>query len=143
MSMLVASLIFVALLAVAIAHFIWSIGGTWPIRNEALLAKTVVGLPGITKMPPKIASFAVAAAVLAAGIVALSLADDMAGGGWLTAVGVLLGLLFLGRGTLGYTAGWRARFSEEPFATLDRKNYSPLCLAIGAGFLILVVVRLT
>lgn len=143
MSMLVASLIFVALLAVAIAHFIWSIGGTWPIRNEALLAKTVVGLPGITKMPPKIASFAVAAAVLAAGVIALSLADDTAGGGWLTAIGILLGLLFLGRGAVGYSAGWRARFPEEPFATLDRKNYSPLCLAIGAGFLILVVTRLT
>ena len=50
--------------------------------------------------------------------------------------------VFIGRGILGYTAGWRARFPTEPFATLDRKNYSPLCLWIGAGFLILVLMRL-
>ncbi|MHB1110784.1 MAG: DUF3995 domain-containing protein [Devosia sp.] len=142
MSMLVASVIFVALLAVAIAHLVWSIGGTWPIRDEALLAKTVVGLPGITRMPPKFMSLAVAAATLAAGVGALSLADDTAGGGWLTAIGALLGLAFLGRGIIGYTAGWRARFPEEPFATLDRNNYSPMSLAIGAGFLALVGMRL-
>lgn len=142
MSMLVASLIFVLLLAVAIAHFIWSVGGTWPIRNETLLAKTVVGQPGITKMPPKLASFAVAAAMLGAGFVALSLADETGGGAGLTALGALLGLAFLARGAIGYTAGWRARFPEEPFATLDRKNYSPLCLALGAGFLVLVLMRL-
>jgi len=142
MSMAVSSIVFVALLAVAIAHFIWSVGGTWPIRNAELLAKTVVGRPGITRMPPRIASFAVAAAALAAGVVALSLADHTAGGAWLSAIGVLLGLLFIARGVLGYTAGWRARFPEEPFATLDRRNYSPLSLALGAGFLILVVMRL-
>lgn len=142
MSMIVASLVFVLLLAVAIAHFIWSVGGTWPIRNEGLLAKTVVGRPGVTKMPPRLASFSVAAALLAAGIVALSLADATGGGAWLTALGALLGLAFLGRGVVGYTAGWRARFPEEPFATLDRRNYSPLSLAIGAGFLILVLMRL-
>ena len=55
---------------------------------------------------------------------------------------MLLALVFLARGVLGYTAGWRARFPTEPFATLDRKNYSPLCLVLGAGFLILVVMRL-
>jgi len=141
MSMLIAALIFVALLAVAIAHFIWSIGATWPIRDEVLLAKAVVGLPGITRMPPRIMSFAVAAATLAAGVIALSLADDTAGGFGLSALGVLIALVFLGRGAIGYTAGWRARFPEEPFATLDRKNYSPLCLALGAGFLILVAMR--
>jgi hypothetical protein len=143
MSMLVAAVVFVPLLAIAIAHFIWSVGGTWPIRDEALLAKTVVGRPGITRMPPRIMSFAGALGTLAAGVAALSLADDAAGGLWLTIAGALLAAVFLGRGAIGYTAGWRARFPEEPFATLDRKNYSPLCLVIGAGFLILVVLRLT
>jgi hypothetical protein len=74
--------------------------------------------------------------------VALSLADPVAGGPGLTLLGVLLALLFIGRGVLGYTPGWRARFSAEPFASLDRKNYSPLCFWIGAGFLILVLMRL-
>ena len=30
----------------------------------------------------------------------------------------------------------------EPFRTLDRKTYSPLCLALGVGFIVLVVMRL-
>ena len=142
MNMVVGSLTFVPLLMVAVAHLIWALGGSWPIRNEALLAQTVVGLPGITKMPPKLASFAVFLFVLAAGVVALALADHTSGSWWLTALGVVLAVVFIGRGVLGYTAGWRARFPTEPFATLDRKNYSPLCLWIGAGFLILVIMRL-
>jgi hypothetical protein len=142
MNMVVGSLTFVPLLMVAVAHFLWSFGRTWPIRNETLLAQTVVGLPGITRMPNRLLMFAVALLILAAGVVALSLADHTSGGPWLTALGVLLALVFLARGVLGYTPGWRARFPTEPFATLDRKNYSPLCFWIGAGFLILVLMRL-
>lgn len=141
MSMIVSSLIFVALLAVAIAHFLWSIGRTWPIRDEALLAKTVVGVPGITRMPPKIATFGVAIATLTAAIVALALADDVSGGPWLSALGVALALVFFARGVIGYTA-WFARLTpEEPFRTLDRRNYSPLCLLLGAGFATLAIMR--
>jgi hypothetical protein len=76
------------------------------------------------------------------GLVALSLADHNAGAWWLTALGVLLAAVFLGRGALGYTAGWQARHSLEPFVTNDRRVYSPLCLIVGAGFLILVIMRL-
>ena len=141
MSMIVAALIFVLLLAVSIAHFSWSVGGTWPIRDPVLLAKTVVGRPGVTRVP-KLAALVIAIVVLAIGVFALALADHSAGDWWLTAIGVLLAIAFLGRGAVGYTAGWRARYSEEPFATLDRRNYSPLCLIIGAGFLILVIMRL-
>ncbi|MDC9825867.1 DUF3995 domain-containing protein [Devosia sp. ZB163] len=141
MSMFVAALIFVVLLAVAIAHFMWAIGSPWPIRDPALLARTVIGRPGVTRVP-RLASLAVSILVLAAGVFALSLADHTAGGWWLSVVGLLLAALFLGRGAIGYTDGWRARFSEEPFATLDRKNYSPLCLALGIGYLLLVIMRL-
>ena len=141
MSMLIAALIFVVLLAVAIAHFLWSIGSRWPIRDPELLARTVVGKPGVTRVP-KFASFIVSLLVLAAGVLALSLADHTAGGWWLTLLGVLLTAVFIGRGALSYTSGWRARFPTEPFATLDRKNYGPLCFWIGAGFLILVIMRL-
>ncbi|MDB5540487.1 MAG: hypothetical protein JWQ89_2214 [Devosia sp.] len=141
MSMVVAALIFVVLLAVALAHFLWAVGSPWPIRDPVLLARTVIGRPGVTRVP-RLASLVVSLLVLAAGVLALSLADHDAGGVGLTLVGVVLAALFLGRGALGYTDRWRARFPEEPFATLDRKNYSPLCLAIGVGFLILVIMRL-
>ena len=141
MSMLIAALIFVVLLAVAIAHFLWSIGSRWPIRDPELLARTVIGKPGVVRVP-KLASFIISLLVLAAGLLALSLADHTAGGWWLTLIGVLLAAVFLGRGAIGYTERWRATFSVEPFATLDRKNYSPICLALGAGYLILGIMRL-
>jgi hypothetical protein len=141
MGMFVAALIFVALLAVSIAHLLWALGRTWPIKNEMLLAQTVVGTPGVTRMPPRLASLAVAVATLAAGIVALALADRTGGGLPLDLAGVLLAALFAARGVVGYTGNWRKRFPTEPFATLDRRNYSPLCLALGAGFLVLVVMR--
>lgn len=142
MSMLIAALVFIPLLAIAMAHFVWSLGGTWPIRNPELLARTVVGRSGITTMPPRILSFGVAALTLAAGVLALALADPTGGGPLLDGLGLLAGLLFLARGAAGYTAAWRVRFPEEPFATLDRKTYAPLCLLLGAGFLILVLMRL-
>ena len=142
MNMLVGSLTFVPLLMVALAHFFWAFGSTWPIKNETLLAQTVVGLPGITQMPNRMVTFIVSLLILAAGIVALSLADRTSGGWQLTTLGVVLAAIFVGRGILGYPPGWRARFPTEPFATLDRKNYSPLCFWIGAGFLILVLMRL-
>ncbi|MEO7222788.1 MAG: DUF3995 domain-containing protein [Devosia sp.] len=142
MNMIVASLTFVPLLMVACAHFLWSLGRTWPIRNEVLLAQSVVGTPGITQMPNKLLIFVVSLLILASGIVALALADHASGGWWLTVLGALLAIVFIGRGVLGYTEVWRERFPTEPFATLDRRNYSPLCFWIGAGFVILVVMRL-
>jgi hypothetical protein len=140
MSMFVAALIFVVLLTVSIAHLMWAVGSPWPIRDPVLLAKTVIGVPGVTRVP-RFASLVISIAVLAAGVAALALADHTGGGLLLSLVGIVLAAVFLGRGAIGYTAGWRARFSEEPFATLDRKNYSPLCIALGVGFLLLVTMR--
>lgn len=142
MSMLVASLMFVALLAVSFAHFLWSLGRTWPIRNEKLLAQTVVGLKDIEHMPPRIASLAVSMATLAAGILALALADKAAGGIWLTLAGLLPASLFLARGILGYTPWWAERTPEPNFRLNDARVYSPLCIALGLGFIALVALRL-
>ena len=142
MSIPLASLMFVLLLSVAVAHLLWSIGQTWPIRDEKLLAQTVVGTRDIQKMPPRLASFAVAVATFAAGILALSLADHDSGGMLLTLAGIALAAIFLGRGIAGYTPGWAARTPEPNFRLNDRRVYSPLCLLLGAGFLALVFMRL-
>lgn len=141
MNMVVGSLTFVPLLMVAVAHLLWSVGRTWPIKNETLLAQTVIGSSGITSMPNKLLLFAGALVLLAGGILALALADHNSGGWWLTVLGVLAAAVAIARGVLAYTPGWRARFPTEPFASLDRKNYAPLSFWIGAGFLILVVMR--
>src|SRR5690606_14671964 len=116
--------VFVALLALAIANFVWSLGGTWPIRNRDLLVRTVSGRPGRAKMPSRWLSLLLALFMLGAGIAALALADDSAGGVPLDIVGLALAALFLARGGAGYTHAWRRTFTAEPFATLDRRTYS-------------------
>ncbi len=141
MNMIIASIVFVILLAVGLAHLLWSVGSRWPIKDPELLAKTVIGRPGITRVP-RLISLVIAIVTLAAGVFALSLADHDAGAWWLTAIGVGLAAVFLGRGAFGYTAAFRSRYSLEPFVTNNRRVYSPLCLIVGAGFLILVIMRL-
>jgi len=142
MSTIIAILVFLPLLTVGLAHLFWALGTTWPIQSEALLAQTVVGRPGITRMPNRLITSLIALLLFAASVIAIGLADPAEGGLSRTALGILLAIVFLARGVIGYTPGWRARYPTEPFATLDRKNYSPLCLWIGAGFLILVIMRL-
>ncbi len=141
MSMLVAAFIFIPQLAVAIALLIWSLGGSWPLRDRTLLAATIMGGRG-PRLPSRPMLFLLALTALATGTVALALADHASGGWWLSVLGAVLGALFLARGVRGYTRAWRAAHAEEPFATLDRRNYSPAALVIGAGFLILVLLRL-
>ena len=142
MSMLIAAFMFIILLAVATAHLLWSIGRTWPIRGEKLLAQTVVGTANIERMPPRLASFAIAVATLAAGVLAMSLADHDSGGLALTLLGLPFAAIFLARGIVGYTAWWAARTPEPNFRLNDRLVYSPACLFLGAGFLALVLMRL-
>ena len=142
MSMLVAALMFIVLLAVAFAVFLWSLGVSWPIRNRQLLAQTVVGTRGVERMPPRLALFALAAAMFAAGVVALSLADHDSGGLPLTLLALPLAVVFLLRGALGYTRWWTERTPEPNFRLNDRRVYSPLALALGAGYLILFLMRL-
>ena len=141
MSMLIAALVFIPLLTLSMAHFLWTLGGTWPIREEKLLAQTVVGTAGVTHMPPRWASFGVAVLTMAAGILALALADHTSGGTILSILGLPAAAIFLYRGILGYTPGWIAKTPEPNFRLNDRRVYSPLCLAIGIGFIVLVILR--
>lgn len=142
MSMLIAAFMFIALLAVSTAHLLWSFGFTWPIRGEKLLAQTVVGFRDIERMPPRLASFAVAVVTLAAGILALALADHDSGGLSLTLLGLPLAIVFLARGIIGYTAWWTEKTPEANFRLNDARVFSPLCLFLGAGFVALVILRL-
>ncbi|KKC37468.1 hypothetical protein WH87_11855 [Devosia epidermidihirudinis] len=140
--MLIAAFMFIALLAVSFAHFLWSIGRTWPIRNEKLLAQTVVGTAGVERMPPRLASFGIAVLLLVAGVFALALADHDGGGQLLTVCGFGLALVFLARGVVGYTSWWAAQTPEPNFRLNDRRVYSPLCLFLGVGFVALAIMRL-
>jgi hypothetical protein len=141
-SMLISALLCVVLLAISFAHLMWSLGVKWPTKDEALLARTVTGFEGATKMPPRWMSLGVAVLTFAACVWALALADHDGGGPLLTLIGVALGAVFLARGVIGYTARWQKKTPEEPFRTNDRRVYSPLCIVLGVGFLALVLMRL-
>ena len=51
-----------------------------------------------------------------------------------TVIAVLIAIVFLARGIAGYVPAWRRRFSVEPFASRDKRLFSPLCLLIAAGY---------
>ncbi len=143
MIMGIAALVFIPLLAVSIACLLWAIGRTWPLRDREMLAMVLSGRPAGPRLPSRWLFLLAAVLALAAGVIALSLADETAGGATLNALGLLLGIIFLARGIAGYAPQWRAAYPAEPFASLDRKSYSPLALWVGAGFLLLVLLRLT
>ena len=58
-----------------------------------------------------------------------------------TVLGVLVALVFAGRGVAPYTTAWRQRFSRQPFATMDQSWYGPLCLLLAICFVILLFQR--
>jgi hypothetical protein len=141
MNMFISSFMFIALFAIAIAHVLWGFGRTWPLRDEKLLAQTVVGTAGVERMPPRLASLGVGIFAMAAGIFALALADHDSGGTWMSIAGIGCGLLFLARGVAGYTGWWAAQTPEPNFRFNDRRVYSPVCIFLGLGFFALVAIR--
>jgi hypothetical protein len=130
-----------ALAALALVHAYWGAGGYWPAATAHDLALTVVGAPGIRRMPPPTSCFAVAVVLMAvaiwplgaSGVIPLRLAPRLM---QLAGAGIIL--VFLLRGIAPYFSAWRRIWPEQPFARLDRHVYGPLCLALGTGCLILL-----
>jgi hypothetical protein len=133
----ISAILFAVLAALALLHAYWGAGGRWPASNDRELAETVVG---VAKLPSAAACYCVAFALAATGVWALLTACILFPP-WpleLTwAGGLAAALLFLVRGFGGYHPAWRRWHPLEPFATNDRRFYSPLCLAIGFAYLIL------
>jgi hypothetical protein len=126
----------VVLAAIAGVHFYWAFGGLWPGDSEDQLVRTVVGDPKLERMPATWLTTLVAAALGAMAIWPLLL-SRLVGGGLAVAGSGVLAAIFLARGVAGYLPAWQRRHPLEPFARLDRALYSPLCIVLGAGFLIL------
>jgi len=124
------------LLAIAGAHAYWGVGGIWPARSAAVLARTVIG-DGRSRMPPPWSCFVVAGLLAVVGAlpwVMLRWPQDHL----VLVVTIVVSAVFFIRGSAGYSPRWRSRFSAEPFAKLDMQLYSPLCMALAAGFLLLL-----
>jgi hypothetical protein len=143
---LLAVLLWIVLAAIATLHAAWGLGSHWPCESEERLVKAAGGTPGVRKMHPPASCFTVAA--LLAGVSAWPLFAvrllPEAWPRWLTLLaGAGIAAVFVARGLAGYTSWWRARFSEQPFARLDRLAYSPLCLLLGAGYLTILIARVS
>jgi hypothetical protein len=124
------------LFVVAALHAWWGLGGTWPERTAGDLARAVVG-DGRTRMPPPWSCFSVAALlVLVAAWPWAMLAAP--GSQPVLVVGIVAAAVFFVRGMAGYSPRWRRRFSAEPFATRDMRLYSPLCMILGTGLMVLL-----
>ena len=128
--------------AIAGLHAYWGSGCIWPAASAEQLAKTVVGRPGITKMPSPAACFVVAgllAMVAAWPLFAAGLLPEPWSRRFTLLVGPMLAAVFVGRGIATWKPGWRDYFPEQPFARLDRLVYSPLCLLLGIGYFTLLI----
>jgi hypothetical protein len=135
---------FAMLSAVAVMHVLWGFGLRWPAHDERSLVAMVVGATGRTRMPAPTACFAAAGAIFIAGLVPLALADILrvaAPPVLVTVVGLATAAVFGTRGCAAYSPTWRRRFSQQPFAKLDRNWYGPLCLVLAAIMLLLVLKR--
>ena len=130
------------LLVITTLHVYWGIDGIWPGRDGASCAHAVVGFRGVDEMPTPFASFAVAACLTLATLWPMALEGVFASPFpkiGLAATSLLIALVFLARGIAGFTPWWRRLTPEQPFARLDIRYYSPLCLALGLGFAVLAV----
>jgi hypothetical protein len=118
--------------ALAALPYQWSRGSHWPEASEEALARAIVG-DGRRRMPPRLACLAVSCVLAMVAIWPLCVA---AGATELPVpqTSVIIGGVFVGRGLAGYVPRWRQLFSDEPFATRDKRYYSPLCLVLGLGY---------
>ena len=130
------------LLVVAFMHAAWGFGVVWPANSQAELSATVVGTPEAQQMPANVVTMGVAALIALAGLWPLfwrallwypqSVPQTLIWFGmW------ALSVIFLGRGVLGYLP--TSSQTTQPFYRLNRLFYSPLCLVLGLGFLVLVL----
>lgn len=135
-------LIFFVLVATAGIHVLWGLGKTWPMRSKQELINAVVGSKGLTRMPSMGLTLMVAVGIAAAGVFALW------GGGvvelplplWMRKASLaVLAVIFLLRGAVTYLQFGPITNTVEPFRTLNMRYYSPLILAIGIGYLVLLL----
>lgn len=143
--MIIVSALFIALVLglTSALHFYWAAGGMWPARDEQSLARTVIGGNGIAGMPDRRLTIVVASCI------ALAAVWPMLWLGWivtpapdwlLTAGMAVLSIVFIARGIAGFVPAVKKMNSEEPFATLNARYFSPLIVLLG---LILTVLLLT
>lgn len=143
MAELVGNCLAIVLAACGLLYLFWAAGATFPFANEQALARSLIGRRGITRLPSRAAFVYLGFLLLAAALAAFLL------GGFseavpeskpfLAPVGLLLGFVFLGRGIAGVLPAFERAAPEQPYLSLNRRFYSPLCAVAGAAFLFLAL----
>jgi hypothetical protein len=137
------AILIVVLVALAALHAWWGVGGRWPGHDERSLVELVIGRTRSMRMPSLVRCLLVASALFAAaGLVAVKskviAVDFGTAGEVLVQVGFwIAGAVFALRGLAGYIRPVFAYADGTPFASLNRRFYSPLCLLIAAGFAVI------
>jgi hypothetical protein len=130
----ISAMLIAMLVALALLHAFWGLGGRWPGHNERSLVALVVGRTHLMRMPGIVASMLVAAALLASIQDKLLSVDFGAPGEKIMHAGFWLACaVFALRGVAGFIPPIFAYADDTPFARLDRLVYSPLCLFIALG----------
>ncbi len=142
--MISAVAIVLALLLAAIAglHAYWGRGGLWPAASEDELIATVIGNASARRMPSPGLCLLVALAIAVTAIWPLLLALGSSAGALRPLFllgGIAITAIFLLRGIAGFLPAWRRLHPREPFASYDRRYYSPLCLLIAASYAVLLL----
>lgn len=123
-------------------HAYWGRGGLWPAASEDELIATVIGNARAKRMPSPGLCLRVALAIAVTAVWPLLLVQ-ISGTAILRPLlrlgGLAIMAVFLLRGLAGYLPAWRRLHSREPFASYDRRYYSPLCLLIAAGYAVLLL----
>jgi len=135
----IAPVLCIILTGVAVLHLHWVFGGYWPAANRAALPQTVVGSQDITRMPPAWLTVIVALLIFAAGMLPMLWVFHPLMPRLLWLAMTIMTAIFTLRGIASFTPYWRKMQAGEPFATLDRKYFGPLCLTLGFGFAFLLL----
>lgn len=120
------------LAAIAGVHFAWGTGSAWPARDRAALADAVVGRRDGEVPSPAACFFVAGLLAIAAALLGTppAVAARVRRAGVRTVVAVLA--LRGGVGLAGRTDLLSPGSSSARFRSLDRRFYSPLCLALAA-----------
>lgn len=137
MALALALVLSTALLALAGIHLYWGLGGRWPGHDEASMVEHVVGRTRGMRAPGLLASVAVALALAAGGVLVAATLTPTVWDPQLKAARWVLFVVFAGRGLATYVPPVFRYAEGTPFATLNRRAYGPLCLAIALGILVL------
>lgn len=134
--MIVATAIAAILSGVALVHAYWGAGGFWPAQDARALEHTVIGTD-FGRMPSAGLTYVVAVLILTAGLIPLARIGvlPLPLPEWMLQLACAgLALIFAVRGILGYSSLMGPARTKSPFTELNRRYFSPLCIALGIGF---------